>query len=471
MFWSMTENISKHGLHFVIGIVLARLLSPADYGLIGMCSVLIAIGNTFVDGGFGGALIRKNNCTEKDYNTVFYANLIISVVLYFILSITAPIISSFFKQPQLIPIIRTLSLVIIIGAFNIIQRTILTKEINFKLQTKITILSSIISGGTGITMAVLGYGVWSLVFQSIIGNLLGVIFIWVYNSWRPKLIFSWKSFNALFAFGSNLLITDLINTIYNNVYYIVIGRYFSPASLGFFTRGETTVSLLTTNITNTVKRVSYPVLAKLQDDDIELKKMYRKLVKNTMLICCTLIFGLAATAEPFIVLLIGEKWLPTVPLIQLLSFAGIFLPLTTFNLNGINVKGKSKLYLKLQLTNKLMAIPVIIVGVYWGIIPMLIGFVVVAFLYYIINVHYSSKLIKYPMKEQLADLMPIFIVSGSVSLLMYGINFMGLNYWITYALQAILGLILTISIYNLIRFSEYLKMQNRIISFVTQSFK
>lgn len=471
MFWSMTENISKQGIHFVIGIVLARLLSPADYGLIGMCAVLIALGNTFVDSGFGGALIRKNNCTEKDYNTVFYANLIISVVFYLILYVTAPLISSFFKQPQLIPIIRALSLVIIIGAFNIIQRTILTKEINFKLQTKITIISSIISGGTGITMAVLGYGVWSLVFQSIIGNLLGVIFIWVYNSWRPKLIFSWKSFNALFAFGSNLLITDLINTIYNNVYYIVIGRYFSPASLGFFTRGETTVSLLTTNITNTVKRVSYPVLAKLQDDDVELKKMYRKLVKNTMLICCTLIFGLAATAEPFIVLLIGEKWLPTVPLIQLLSFAGIFLPLTTFNLNGINVKGKSKLYLKLQLTNKLMAIPVIIVGVYWGIIPMLIGFIVVAFLYYIINVHYSSKLIKYPMKEQLADLMPIFIVSGSVSLLMYGINFMGLNYWITYALQAILGLILTISIYNLIRFPEYLNMQNRIISFVTQSFK
>lgn len=470
MFWSLTENLSKQGINFIIGVVLARLLTPSDYGLIGMCAVLIALGNTFVDSGFGIALIRKKDCTDADFNTVFYFNLVVSVVFYGVLFVTAPYVSEFFRQPKLTSIIRVLALVIVIGSFNIIQRTILTKDVNFKLQTKITLLSSILSGSVGITCAALGFGVWSLVYQALAGSILGVIFMWIFNRWRPKLIYSWRSFRELFAFGSNLLITDLINTLYKNMYYIVIGRYFSPASLGFFTRAETTVSLLTNNITNTVKRVSYPVLAKLQDDDVELKKMYRKLVKNTMLISASLVFGMAAVAKPFILILIGEKWLPSVLNIQLLCFAGIFLPLTIFNLNGINVKGNSKLYLKLQLANKLMAIPVVVVGIFFGIKPMLIGFIVVAIVYYLINVHYSAKLIHYPMKEQLSDLFPIFMVSGLVSLVLFGINFLGFNYWITFGIQAICGISLTVAAYNIIRFPEYLNMQHKILSFISEKF-
>lgn len=468
MFWSLTENLSRQGINFVIGVVLARLLSPSDYGLIGMCAVLIALGNTFVDSGFGIALIRKKDCTDADFNTVFYYNLMVSLVFYTLLFLSAPFISVFFKQPQLTSIIRILGLVVVIGAFNIIQRTILTKDVNFKLQTKITVLSSVLSGSLGITFAALGFGVWSLVYQALAGSIFRVIFMWIFNRWRPKLQYSWKSFKELFAFGSNLLITDLIDTLYKNIYYVVIGSYFSPAILGFFTRAETTVSLLTNNITNTVKRVSYPVLAKLQDDDVELKKMYRKLVKNTMLISASLIFGMAAVAEPFIVILIGAKWLPSVINIQLLCFAGIFLPLTIFNLNGINVKGQSKLYLKLQLTNKLMAIPVVVVGIFYGIKPMLFGFIVVSLVYYLINVHYSAKLIHYSMKEQLRDLFPIFMVSGSVSLLLYSINFLGLKYWITFGLQGFFGITLTVLAYNLIHFPEYINMQNKIVSFARQ---
>lgn len=466
MFWSLAENLSKQGIHFIIGIILARLLSPSDFGLIGMCAVLIALGTTFVDSGFGIALIRKKDCTETDYNTVFYFNLIVSVLFYIILFSTAPYVSNFFNQPQLIAIIRVLGLVIIIGAFNIIQRTILTKEINFKLQTKITILSIVLSGAIGITCAFLGLGVWSLIIQSISLSFFGVCFMWAFNHWRPRLVYSWKSFRELFAFGSNLLITDLIETLYKNAYYIVIGKFFSPASLGFFTRAETTVSLVTNNIVNTVKRVSYPVLAQLQDDDKELKIMYRKLVKNTMLVCCTLIFGMAAVAEPLIVVLIGEKWLPSVINIQLLCFAGIFLPLTIFNLNGINVRGQSKLYLKLQLTNKFMAIPVILVGIFYGITPMLIGFIIVAILYYIINVHFSEKLINYPMKEQLIDIAPIFLISGIISIVVYGVNFLSMDYWLKLGIQILSGGSMTILIYNIIRLPEYLNIQRQVLSFI-----
>ena len=466
MFWSLTENLSKQGIHFIIGIILARLLSPSDFGLIGMCAVLIALGTTFVDSGFGIALIRKKDCTDMDYNTVFYYNLVVSGFFYIILFFTAPLVSRFFNQPQLIAIIRVLGLVIIIGAFSIIQRTILTKEINFKLQTKITILTMVISGAIGISCAFLGFGVWSLIIQSIASSFLGVCFLWIFNHWRPILVFSWKSFRELFAFGSNLLITDLVETLYRNVYYVVIGRFFSPASLGFFTRAETTVSLVTNNIVNTVKRVSYPILANLQDDDVKLKSMYRKLVKNTMLVCCTLIFGMAAVAEPLIVVLIGEKWLPSVSNIQLLCFAGVFLPLTIFNLNGINVKGRSKLYLKLQLTNKFLAIPVIIVGIFYGITPMLIGFIVVAVLYYMVNVHFSAKIINYPMKEQLKDIAPFFLISGIISTAVYGVNFLNMEYWIKLVFQILSGGILTILIYNLLRLPEYMNLQKQVLSII-----
>jgi O-antigen/teichoic acid export membrane protein len=469
MAWSLTENLSKHIVHFIIGIILARLLSPSDYGLIGLCAVLLALGTTFVDGGFSGALIRKNNCSEEDYSTVFYFNLFVSIVFYALLFFTAPYVSKFFGQPQLSGIIRILGIVIVIGSLNVIQRTILTKEINFKLQTKITITSITVSGSIGIIMAFLGYGVWSLVIQALSGALLSVSLMWRYSKWRPKLIFSKKSFGNLFAFGSNLLITDLINTLYSNIYYIVIGKVYTPTNLGFFTRAETTVSLVTSNITNTVKRVSYPALAILQDEDVELKILYRKLVKNTMLISCSLVFGLAAVAESLIVILIGHKWLPSAEYIQLLCLAGVFMPLTIFNLNSINVKGHSKLYMHLQLTNKLMVIPVVLAGVFMGLRPMLIGFVIVAVIYYLINVHFSSKLIYYTISEQLKDILPIFLVSGSVSGLMFVISFIGLGYWITFLLQVTAGIMITTVLYNVIKLPEFMNLQGKVLSFLRKS--
>lgn len=461
--WSFIENFSKHGLHFLIGIILARLLTPADYGIIGICTVFIAIGNTFVEGGFGVALIRKKDCSDEDYNTVFLFNLIVAFFFYLILFFTSPHIAEFFNNSEITNVIRVLSLGLIFGSLSIIQRTILTKEINFKVQTKTTAFSLFISGMIGISLAFLGYGVWSLVFQSLIYSILNSFSLWVLNSWRPKFIFSKSSFKELFGFGSNLLITDLINTIYKNIYYVVIGKFFSAASLGFFTRAETTVSLLTNNITNTVKRVSYPVLAKLQDDDDGLKKMYKKLVKNTMLITASLIFGLAASAKPFILILIGNQWLPSVEYIQLLCFAGIFLPLTIFNLNAINVKGKSRLYLKLQMVNKIISIPIIFVGIFWGIKEMLIGFVLIAFIYYLINAHYSSKLINYTVKEQLLDITPIFFVSGLVSTIIYMINFLDINFLVVFLLQIVSALVLTIALYNVIKFQEYLILQDKFL--------
>ncbi len=468
MFWSFAENVSKQFIRFFIGIILARLLSPSEFGLIGMVSVLIALGLVFSDGGFSVALIRKNNCNKNDYNTVFYTNLLIASFFYLTLYISAPYISVFYEQLQLTKIIRVMGIVVILNSINIIQRTILTKNIDFKLQSKITIYTSILSGFVGISLAYLGYGVWSLVFQAIAGSFFTTLFFWSNKIWKPKLIFSRESFKKLFAFGSNILITDIINTIHQNIYYVIIGKYFSPASLGFYTRANTTVSLATNNITKTIKRVSYPVLAKIKDNDIELKTMYKRLLKYTMLIVFTLNFGLIAVAKPFIVILIGEKWLPSVPFIQILSLAGIFLPLTIYNLNGINLKGNSRLYLKLQMLNKIMSIPVIIIGLYLGIKAMLLGFAIISAIYYVINTHYASKYINYTLKEQLFDLLPFFLISSFINIIVYSINFLNLNYISIFTIQIIIIISLTFLIYNTLKISEFINLKRKLISYINK---
>lgn len=461
-FWSFIETIYKRGIHFFIGIILARLLTPSDYGLIGICSIVIALGSVFVEGGFGIALIRKKKCSEKDYSTVFIFNLVISSIFYLLIYFSSPIISQFFKNSELINLIRVLSLVIVFGAFSMIPKTILTKDVNFKSQSKVVGISMLISGLLGIILAYRGFGVWSLVIQALSLSFLSAILYWRASSWRPKLMFSKTSFKELFAFGSNLLIIDIINLIYKNSYYIIIGKYFSSAYLGFFTRADTTVNLITNNVTNTIKRASYPILAKLQDDEVALKKMYRKIVKNTYLIFSSLILGLAATSESFIYILIGEQWLPSVTYIQLLCFASFFMPLTIFNLNAINVKGHSKLYLKLQLTNKLMGVPAIFLGIYFGIEEMIVGFILVSFAYYLINNYYSSKLIKYSLKEQFYDLFPIFSVSILVSLIVYQLNQLNIEYHFMFIIQLTLAVLLTFIMYNIIQFQEFLEIQKKI---------
>ena len=463
-FWSFIENFSKKGLHFIIGIILARLLTPADYGLIGMCTIIISFGNIFVDSGFGIALIRKVDCTQEDFNTVFYFNILISIFFYCILYFTSPFIAEFFQIHELINLIRVLSLSIVFSAFGIIQRTILTKEIDFKSQSKAIVFSLVISGSIGILLAFKGYGVWSLIIQSLLLSIFTSIFYFHLSSWRPKFIFSFKSFKSLFAFSSNLLISDIINILFKNSYYIIIGKFFTAMQLGLFTRAETTVNLLVNNFTNTVKRASYPVLAKIQNDEDSLKLMYRKLIKNTFLIFSSLILGLASTAESFVLILLGEKWLECVPYIQLLCFIGYFMPLTIFNLNAINVKGQSKLYLKLQIFQKIINVPAIFIAYYFGIIEMLLTMILVSFIYYLVNSAYSNKLIKYNMKERFSDILPFVFVSIFVNLIVYQFNNFDLHYILIFTLQVLVALILTYLSYSLLKQDEFLLLKKNIIN-------
>lgn len=410
-FWSFSDNFINQLIHFVVGIVLARLLTPSEFGLIGMITIFIAVSESFIDSGFSQALIRKKECTEADLSTVFYFNLAVGFIFFVILFVSAPAIGRFFDEPKLSELVRVLGIVLIIDAITVIQRTLLIRKINFKLQTKVSVISTIISGIVGITMAFNGFGVWSLVARTLSQRVLNSLLLWIWNNWRPILIFSLGSFKELFSFGSKLLISGLLDTIYKNIYYLIIGKYFSAQELGYYTRADGFKNLPSKNLNGIISRVSYPVLAQLQDDTAKLKAGYKKIIKTTMYITFISMAGMAAVAEPMVISLIGEKWRPAILYLQLLCFVGAMYPLHSLNLNMLNVKGRSDLYLKLEIIKKILAIPTIIVGIIWGIKIMILGMWVNSIIAYYLNSYYSGRLISYPVREQISDIIPSLLIA------------------------------------------------------------
>lgn len=452
------------GITFIVGIVLARLLSPREFGLIGMITVFIAVSESFINSGFSNALIRKQNSTNTDYSTVFYFNLVVGFLFFGILYATAPAIASFFDELLLISILRVMSLILIVDSFTIIQRTILTKRINFKLQARISIISSVGSGIIAITMAYHGFGVWSLVFQRLSRQALNSIFLWIWNNWRPQLVFSWDSFRELFGFGSKLLISGLIDTIYQNVYYLIIGKFFSAESLGYYTRADSFKKLPSESLNGIISRVSYPVLSSIQDDKLRLKLNYQRLIKSTMLITFVLMLGMAAVAEPMIITLIGEKWRSSIIYLQLLCFSGMLYPLHSLNLNMLQVAGRSDLFLKLEIIKKLLAVPVIIVGIYFGIEAMIIGMIINSFIAYFLNSFWSGKFVGYSTREQISDLIPSFLLAGSMSVAVFilGLILPFTPLW-NLIIQILFGAIFVFTAGELLKLKDYLYIKSIVL--------
>lgn len=462
--WSFIDTFARLGITFVVGIILARLLEPREFGLVGMISIFIAISQSFIDSGFTQALIRKQDCTQADYSTVFFFNLGTGILFYIILFFSAGIISSFFNEPKLILIIRVLALSLIINAISIVQRAILIKNINFKLQTKISIISATISGAIGIWMAYNGYGVWSLVLQNLTGYAFITILLWVWNIWNPSLIFSKESFKEMFSFGSKLLVSGLIDTTYRNIYLLIIGKFFAATELGYFTRAEQFSNLPAQNITGVIQRVSYPVLTTIQDDKSQLKAAYKKLIRSTMLITFTMMLLLAAVAKPLILVLIGKKWLPAVIYLQLLCFGTLLYPLHALNLNMLNVQGRSDLFLKLELIKKILAVPVIVIGIYYGIIALIIGMIILSFISYYINSFWSGKHIDYTITEQLKDILPSFILSLFISVIVFFIgSIINVSNTLKLFIQLFIGLLIFIGTVEITKMTDYLYIKNIIL--------
>ena len=462
--WSFVDAIGNYGVSFVVGIVLARLLSPREFGLIGMITVFIAISESFINSGFSNALIRKQNCTDADYSTVFYFNLVVGVLFFGILYSSAPAIAGFFKEPELVQVVRVMALVLIVDSLSIIQRTILTKRIDFKTQTKVSLVASIGSGIIAIVMAFQGYGVWSLVVQRLSRQALNSLFLWIWNNWLPKLIFSLASFKELFGFGSKLLLSGLLDTIYQNIYYLIIGKFFSAQALGYYTKASDFKNVPSQGLNTVISRVSYPVLSSIQDDKPRLKQNYQRLIRSTMFITLILMLGLAAVAEPMIIVLIGEKWRPSIIYLQLLCFSGMMYPLQALNLNMLQVSGRSDLFLRLEIIKKILAIPVILIGIYFGITAMILGIIVNSQIAYFLNSYWSGKFVNYPTKEQILDILPSFLLAlcMAVAVFLLGI-ILPLDYGWKLAIQVLFGALFVFVVVELFKFNDYLYIKSIVL--------
>ncbi|MEK3879579.1 lipopolysaccharide biosynthesis protein [Paenibacillus sp. FSL M7-0420] len=421
LFWSFSDAIGNQGIQFILQIVLARLLVPKDFGVIGMITIFIAISQTFVDSGFSNALIREKKPTQNDYSTVFYFNLLMAFIIYIILFLCAEPISNYFKEPQLLQLIRILSMVLLIDSFGLIQRTILTKNINFRAQTKINLISSILSGIIAIILAYKGFGIWSLVIKTLIMQMVQTLMLCLTNRWLPSFVFNLNSFRKLFGFGWKLLVSGLINTLYNNLYYLIIGKLYSASELGYYSNAQRLRDTTSQSITNALQKVSYPVLSSIKEDDKQLSLVYKKLIKFSVFITFPLLLGLAAVAPPLIELMFGQKWINSISYFQILCFAGMLFPLHAINLNILQVKGRSDLYLGLEILKKVIGVSSIIIVLFFqlGIFGLLFASVIVSYLSFVINSYYSAKLVSYSTLEQLKDITPMFICALLMGLLVY----------------------------------------------------
>lgn len=461
--WSSLDAFLGQGITFLVGLVLARLLSPEEYGLIAIITIFISVFNSIVDSGFSNALIRKQDATEVDYNTVFYTNLVISAVLSTALFFGAPLIADFFARPQLTPLTQAMSSIVVINAFSIVQNIRLTKNIDFKTKTKVSLIASIVSGVVGIAMAFGGFGVWSLVAQQISRQLLNSVFLWIFNKWLPRLIFSWKSFKEMFDFGWKLLVSGLINTLWTEIYQVVIGKFYQPQTLGQYTRAQQFSSIFSSNLTSIIQRVSYPVLSQLQDDKERLKSGYKRIIKITMLVSFVLMLGLAAIAKPMILVLIGDKWLPAVPFLQILCFNMMLYPLHSINLNMLQVQGRSDLCLKLEIVKKFIGLGPLCLGIFVNIYYMLIGSVFVGFFSYYLNARYSGPFLNYSIKEQVKDIMPGFSIALLMALPVYAISYLPLNPFVLLPIQLLAGLLIVLALCEKIGLEEYKEIKSIVL--------
>ena len=417
--WAFFDAIGLQGIQFIVVLVLARLLSPSEFGIIAMLTIFTSIAYSLIDSGFSTAIIQKKNATVIDETSVFHFNIFIGLITTLLFWFAAPWIASFYNEPDLTLLARVLSITLFIDSLGIIHYTLMKKSIDFKKLTKIGVIASIFSGAIGITMAYNDFGVWSLVGFTISNKLFRLILYWVLNRWRPGLIFSISSLRSMFSYGSNIVLVGLMNTFFNHLYSLVIGKFFSAAELGYYSRAKSLQQVFVQNISGIVSRVTFSVYSEIQDDKIRLKRGSKKIIASVALITFPIMMGLYVVSKPLIVVLLTVKWLASVPYLQLLCGIGLIAPLNTINLNVLKAIGLSGLLFRLELFKKALIIIAILFTYQSGIKIMIIGQFVVYLLSYFLNLHYISKLIGYHKFEQIKDIFPNFILAGIMA---YGIH-------------------------------------------------
>ena len=454
--WSSLERFSVQGIQFVVMIIMARILTPDDYGLVGMLAIFIAVSQSLIDSGFSQALIRKQDRSEIDNSTVFYFNIGVGIVLYLILFFSAPLIASFYNEPQLIPITRIVGLSLVCNSFVVVQRALLTVNLDFKTQAKASLVGAIVSGAIGISMAYTGFGVWAIVWQQLSNWIVITILLWILSNWKPIWAYSWQSFRELFGFGSKLLASGLLDTIFKNLYLIVIGKFFKASDLGYYTRAHQFTDFASSNITGIFQRVTYPVLCTIQNDDDRLSDVYRRLLKTSAFIIFPLMMGLAAVAKPMVISFLTEKWLFSTVLIQVLCFSQMWYPIHAINLNLLQVKGRSDLFLKLEIIKKIVMVLILCITLPLGLISMCLGMIISSIIALIINTYYTGKLIRLGFFKQMKDILPIFLLSLVTGVIVYvTVTYIPMASWLALTLGVSEGIMIYILLSKLLRFLEF----------------
>ena len=435
--WSAVDRFSAQGIQFVFSILIARLLLPEDYGVIAMLGIFMAVSQTFIDSGFGIALIRKIDRTETDFSTVFYFNIAVASVFYVILFFCAPAIANFYDTPLLEPVTKVVALNLIINSLSGIHNAKLSIAIDFKSRAKISIITTLLTGAVGLWMAYAGYGVWALVVQNLFSSVLRTVMLWIIVKWHPQLVFSWKSFKELFSFGSKLLASALLDTLYNNIYTLVIGKVFSPSTLGVYSRASSLAQFPSSNITGVLQGVTFPVLSTIQNEEDRLADVYKRFLKVSAFIVFPLMVGLSSVADPFIRLALTDKWEGAIYILQIICFNMMWYPIHAINLNILQVKGRSDYFFKLEIIKKIQGVLVLFITVPLGIIAMCYGSLISSLICLVWNTYYTRKLIGYGFLAQMKDLLPILIHS----LVMCGIVLLVVHFMPTIWLKLIVGVL------------------------------
>ncbi len=443
LYWKFAEQFSNYGIQFIIGIFMARLLSPSDFGITALPAVFMSVAGLFASGGFGQALIRKPELKEEDLSTAYIYSMCVGVICYIILFFASPWIADFYNTPVLKPLMRVTALGFIYGPIGTPQSVLLQRELNFKILAKVSVLVKIMGGVVGIILAFVGLGVWSLVVSGMVGGILSQIIMICIVKWYPKTGWSKESFKYLWNYGNKMMLSGLLDTLYKNITPIFIGKYYSTHDLGVYNRARHYANLPSQNVTGTLESVTFPSLSKMQNDPERLARNYRKMLRVSAFIVFPLMMMLSALARPIVILMVTEKWESCIILLQIMCFSLMWYPIHSINLNLLKVKGRSDLFLRLEIIKKLLGVCILSITLPMGLIPFCFGNILFSFLTLIINTFYTGKIINCGFLIQMRDLIPSLILS----LVTWGAIQCTLNITKTYWIQIIIGGIIGICMY------------------------
>lgn len=458
-FWSAADALLGQGVSFLIGIVLARILSPSEYGLIGIVLIFTTVFYGIVDSGFSNALIRKIDVTNDDYNTMFFTNLCISILSYILLFFSSPYIAAFFERPELIALIRVMTLVLIIQALSMTQMTMLSKKVDFKTKTKASLISAVTSGVLGITMAYKGYGVWALVGQQLSRQTIYTICLWALLKWWPSLTFNLHSFRYMWGFGWKMMLSGILSNTWSQLYSVVIGKFYTPITLGQYTRATEYASLLSSNFTAIIQRVSFPVLAEIQNDEERMVIGYRRIIKTSMFVTSVCMIFMGATSEPFIYTLIGSKWHEAATYLPYICISMSLYPLHAINLNMLQVLGRSDIYLFLDIIKKIIGIIPLFLGVFISIYWMLISSVIIGIICFFLNSYYSGVRLHYSSWTQIKDVSSGYGVAFAVAISVYFLKYLPFSSFVVFVMQFCVGAVVAILVSEIFRVDGYIEVK------------